>query len=193
MAHSDMLGDLVDPVERSLPQQDSERLRHYFARALVEPGLTIPEFYSHGRCLRLTTSQDPTERAEAFEQASRLIKTLGHVQQRSHHAVESAIRRFESGGHDVSAIREEALAREFGLDPAHLGRLLQRATGMGFKAWALGARLRPAIQELVGIDYVSQIATRWGWSSASQFDRHFHRLLGLSPRAFRRLIRSDAA
>lgn len=99
------------------------------------------------------------------------------------------IERLQAAGKDSGRIREATLAREFGIDPAHLGRLMRRATGLGFREWSLGIRMRLAVRALAETDVpVKCVAQESGFTSTAQFDRGFRRLFGMTPGDFRRSI-----
>jgi AraC-like DNA-binding protein len=85
-------------------------------------------------------------------------------------------------------LREADLAREACVDPAHLGRLLRQHTGLGFREWRLGIRMRPAVWALVVSDEaVKCVALNAGFTGTAPFDRAFRRLFGMRPGDFRRL------
>ena len=95
---------------------------------------------------------------------------------------------FPGGKVESGESPEAALAREFGIDPAHLGRLVRRATGLGFRDWKLGIRLRLAVRALAESDApVKWVAHESGFASTAQFDRGFRRVFGMTPGEFRRL------
>jgi AraC-like DNA-binding protein len=99
------------------------------------------------------------------------------------------IARLQAAGKDSGRIREATLAREFGIDPAHLGRLVRRATGLGFREWSLGIRMRLAVRALAKSDVsVKCVAQESGFTSTAQFDRGFRRLFGMTPGEFRRFV-----
>ncbi|HEY7474878.1 MAG TPA: AraC family transcriptional regulator, partial [Vicinamibacterales bacterium] len=99
------------------------------------------------------------------------------------------IARLQAAGKDSGRIREATLAREFGIDPAHLGRLVRRATGLGFREWSLGIRMRLAVRALAKSDAsVKCVAQESGFTSTAQFDRGFRRLFGMTPGEFRRFV-----
>ena len=85
--------------------------------------------------------------------------------------------------------REMEIETELGLKHGNFGRLLKLHTGFGFREWRRALRLRPALPA-VGFtnEHIRQIAFRFGYEHASQFDRDFYQTLGLTPRQYRRLL-----
>lgn len=85
----------------------------------------------------------------------------------------------------------EDLARQANMSARNLGRRFRSATGTTPLQWLLTQRIRRA-QELLettdaGIDSVAESA---GMGTATTLRRHFHRVLGVSPDAYRRTFRS---
>jgi AraC-like DNA-binding protein len=102
--------------------------------------------------------------------------------------VRHCVERLQAAGPACGRLREVDLAREAGVDPAHLGRLLRQHTGLGFREWRLGIRMRLALWALVVSDEpVKCVALNAGFTSTAPFDRAFHRLFGMRPGEFRRL------
>jgi CheY-like chemotaxis protein/AraC-like DNA-binding protein len=87
---------------------------------------------------------------------------------------------------------EAEIATRHNIDPAHLGRLLQMKTGLGFRQWRSGYVMKAGVRYLVeGDEQMKQIACRrLGFDHESQFDREFRNLFGLTPTEFRRLWRA---
>src|SRR5262245_52945240 len=155
--------------------------------ALLDSNLSVPHFMAFAQALRGRGSAS----GEGLERAN-----LPRVQDRPSASASSvsapttarAIERLETAGKDSGGIREATLAREFGIDPAHLGRLVRRATGLGFRDWKLGIRLRLAVRALAQSDApVKCVAHESGFASTAQFDRGFRRAFGMTPGEFRRL------
>lgn len=65
---------------------------------------------------------------------------------------------------------------------------LVAVTGMGWRDWRRTALVRRAVQHLtVSHELVSQVGYTLGYRHPAQLDRDFHRVLGMTPREFRRL------
>lgn len=80
------------------------------------------------------------------------------------------------------------LSRHSGVSPSHLGYLFRSTVGMSFKAVLGHIRIRKARDMLArerGRN-ITQIAMTVGFSDLSHFERSFRRIVGQSPREFRR-------
>jgi AraC-like DNA-binding protein len=102
--------------------------------------------------------------------------------------VGQCVERLQAAGPACGRLREADLAREMSVDPAHLGRLLRQQTGLGFREWRLGIRMRLAVWALVVSEApVKCVALDAGFTGTAPFDRAFRRLFGMRPGEFRRL------
>jgi AraC-like DNA-binding protein len=111
-----------------------------------------------------------------------------------HAKVVAALARLASPDATGLCLSEDDLGREIGISGSRLGRLLHAQTGLGFREWRRGFRMRLAGQRLAALeDDVYQIADSLGYKHASQFDDEFRDTFGLSPRAFRAIARGSAA
>jgi AraC-like DNA-binding protein len=98
------------------------------------------------------------------------------------------VERLQAAGPACGRLRETDLAREAGVNAAHLGRLLRQHTGLGFREWRLGIRMRLAVWALVSTgEPVKCVALNAGFAGTAPFDRAFRRLFGMRPGEFRRL------
>jgi AraC family transcriptional regulator len=80
------------------------------------------------------------------------------------------------------------LAASAALSPFHFLRVFRRVTGTTPHQYLIGARLRLAARLLLDTSRpVTQIAYDVGFDDLSNFVRTFHRVIGCSPRAYRRL------
>ena len=80
------------------------------------------------------------------------------------------------------------LSRHSGVSPSHLGYLFRSVVGMSFKAVLGHIRIRKA-REMLARERgrnITQIAMTVGFSDLSHFERSFRRIVGQSPREFRR-------
>jgi FixJ family two-component response regulator/AraC-like DNA-binding protein len=183
----ELMRDLDELLQRK--DEDRSRLTGVLVRAVATPDLAVPSLLAYARALRYVVA-DPahTTTAELIERVREL--TLPVERDTSHNstvraAIEALVR------HVTNHVRpsEDDLAAELGIDPAHLGRLLRRETGVGFREWRRALVMRAAIRMLAGTDeHVDQIAYSVGFDHPSQFDREFRELFGLSPTRFRRLV-----
>ncbi|MGE5833404.1 MAG: helix-turn-helix transcriptional regulator [Acidobacteriota bacterium] len=155
--------------------------------ALLDSSLSVPDFMACAQALRGrgTASSEGADRSSQPRRHDQPPATASLV---STPRTARAIERLQMAGKDSGGIREATLAREFGIDPAHLGRLVRRATGLGFRDWKLGIRLRLAVRALAESDApVKWVAHESGFASTAQFDRGFRRAFGMTPGEFRRL------
>ena len=155
--------------------------------ALLDSNLSVPDFMACAQALRGrgAASSEGVEHSSQPRPQDRPPASASHV---STPRTARAIERLQMAGKDSGGIREATLAREFGIDPAHLGRLVRRATGLGFRDWKLGIRLRLAVRALAESDApVKWVAHESGFASTAQFDRGFRRAFGMTPGEFRRL------
>ena len=155
--------------------------------ALLDSSLSVPDFMACAQALRGrgAATGEGGDRSSQPRPQDRPPVSAPHV---STPRTARAIERLQMAGKDSGGIREATLAREFGIDPAHLGRLVRRATGLGFRDWKLGIRLRLAVRALAESDApVKWVAHESGFASTAQFDRGFRRAFGMTPGEFRRL------
>lgn len=83
------------------------------------------------------------------------------------------------------------LASLMNLSMRQTQRLLQSNFGMSFSQMLADARMAAATQFLTGTDMtVTEIAERTGFSSIEHFSAAFHRLMGCSPRQYRKTHRA---
>jgi AraC-like DNA-binding protein len=159
-----------------------------FLPALLDEDCTIPDFMAYASAIRHTSPA--ANGTDGNGDASRThAGPLPHAGRRSEPRTAQVIERLQAAGRDSGRIREAALAREFGIDPAHLGRLMRRSTGLGFREWSLGIRMRLAVRALAETDVpVKRVAHESGFTSTAQFDRGFRRLFGMTPGEFRRSV-----
>lgn len=92
------------------------------------------------------------------------------------------------GSHYAEPISLGDLARHAGVSPSHLSFLFRSAVGMPFKVLLGHIRIRKA-REMLSADSrpnITQVAMDVGYSDLSHFERSFRRIVGQSPREFRR-------
>ena len=99
--------------------------------------------------------------------------------------VHDAIDRIEAGCREPLSLTE--LAASAGFSPFHFLRVFRRVTGVTPHQYLLGARLRLAARMLLDTHRpVTEIAYEVGFQDLSNFVRTFHRVIGCSPRTYRR-------
>ncbi|MEO8076634.1 MAG: helix-turn-helix transcriptional regulator, partial [Acidobacteriota bacterium] len=86
----------------------------------------------------------------------------------------------------------ESLAGRVGVSAGHLGRVLKRGTGRGFRAHLTRLRTRHAAGLLRGRLTVKQVAIAVGYLSTGELDRHFRATFGATPSEYRLAILHSA-
>jgi AraC-like DNA-binding protein len=88
-------------------------------------------------------------------------------------------------------IQQSSLAQECGLSASHFARAFRVSTGMAPHQWLLSRRIEKAKAMLRDTDAaLIAIASASGFADQSHFTRVFTRIVGVSPGAWRRAIRS---
>lgn len=91
-----------------------------------------------------------------------------------------------------AAIPLERLAADAGLTPFHFLRLFKSVLGVTPHQYLVRARLRRAARLLSSdTPAITDVAFAVGFGDLSNFVRTFHRVAGVSPRAFRKASRGD--
>jgi transcriptional regulator GlxA family with amidase domain len=94
--------------------------------------------------------------------------------------------RMDAASHEEWPVRR--LARVSGVSQAHFARSFKQAFGVPPHRYLLTRRIERAKHLLTTTeDSVLEIALAVGFESAASFSRAFRRVVGVSPRAFRRL------
>ncbi|MEI9926887.1 MAG: helix-turn-helix domain-containing protein [Sphingomonas sp.] len=97
------------------------------------------------------------------------------------------------GAHYDEPIALDQLARHANVSPSHLGFLFRSAIGMPFKTLLGHIRIHKA-QEILTTDArsnITEIALMVGFADLSHFEKSFRRIVGKSPRDFRRSVASE--
>ncbi len=80
----------------------------------------------------------------------------------------------------------QSVANEVGLSPFHFARQFKRATGLAPHQYLIQQRVERAKELLVhSLASVAEVAQQVGFCDQSHFARHFRRLFGMTPKAFR--------
>ncbi|HZY68540.1 MAG TPA: AraC family transcriptional regulator [Devosia sp.] len=88
--------------------------------------------------------------------------------------------------HHAEPLRLEALAEVAALSVSGLHRLFRKHTGTTVSDYLIRLRIADASARLSGSDQpVAHIAAEVGYGSLANFNRHFLRLRGMTPRAYR--------
>jgi two-component system, LuxR family, response regulator FixJ len=172
-------------------QQPVDRFAALLLASLVARDLPLRLFLACAEGLRRVLLSKASEgTSEVRQHLVDLIEQVRHSgQDRFHPTVSDCIVKLEANGHRRPT--EHTIARELGVDPAHLGRLLKNHTQLGFREWRKGLALRLAVTQLITTEVqIAQIAYRAGFEYPSQFDRDFRGVFGMSPREFRQYSRT---
>jgi len=153
----------IDYIEKPLGENLAEIVRH---------ALEAARWIDHDTTARQTVPIQDRHRTEKYSDV-RVEKTLRTMEVRSHEA-------------DLNLT---VVARLAGLSTAHLCRLLKQQTGRGFGAHLRGIRIRRARELLRNTTLnIKEIATRVGYESTTQLDRHFGRSCNMPPLAYRHSV-----
>jgi FixJ family two-component response regulator/AraC-like DNA-binding protein len=191
--NSDVATGLIHDLDELIKtgDQDRSRLIRALACALATPDLAVHFLLAYGHALRSVIAEPTsTPTAELIERARTLTVPARRIDTSHSPTVRTAIERLIRNVTNHVRPTEEDLAAELRIDPAHLGRLIRRDTGLGFRDWRRALVMRSAVRMLAGSDeHVDQIAYGVGFNHPSQFDREFLVLFGMSPMSFRRIVR----
>jgi AraC-like DNA-binding protein len=87
----------------------------------------------------------------------------------------------------AASLRPRDIAARIGVTASHLSHELRRQTGRSPSEWIIHTRVDAAkLQLIASEESVSQVAEGVGYSDVSQLNRHFRRVTGFSPDAWRR-------
>lgn len=168
-----------------------DQLLRLLIRTLGDADLDVPSFVACAEALRIVLAAPETAPSEIAVRLREVLTRPTAPSSVEHAKVRQAIATLEAAIRNHVRVTESDLARELGIDPAHLGRLVRAQTGVDFRQWRSALGMRIAIRALADDDVqVAQVAFSVGYEHPSQFDREFRRLFGISPRAFRRLLKS---
>jgi AraC family transcriptional regulator len=83
----------------------------------------------------------------------------------------------------------EDMAREAGVHPVHLSRVFRRWKGEGIGEYVHRLRIRAACEQMLARQTsLAEISLSTGFADQSHFTRAFHRVTGMSPGVFRKLV-----
>ncbi len=175
--------------------RQSANIRAQVLRALgrvaARADLSAGQFLSCAEAVRRVVSV-PND-AKCSELMGAALQTIERIPEPDSYArhpkVKAAIGALGAADGSGLALSEWTLGRRLAISRAHLGRLMQQETGLGFREWRRLFRMKRGVQELVdSTEQVSQIGFHVGYSQHAQFDREFEQLFGLSPKNFRRAV-----
>jgi CheY-like chemotaxis protein/AraC-like DNA-binding protein len=159
--------------------------------ALLHPEIHVRSFLPGAQALR---------EAIAAHVRQTLSHRIGHIARQFTHALqdhgplpptiaETIARLDRAVRTGQNPIHEAAVAKELGLHPTHLGRLIKLHTGVGFRQLRRLLRARRALLLVAtSEEQLAQIAYAVGYAHASQLDRDFRHLFGVQPGWIRRCV-----
>jgi AraC-like DNA-binding protein len=116
-----------------------------------------------------------------LQQALRYYRRLERV----HHFVD---------GHLGEEIRINEVARAAGIAPSYFSTFFHRKTGTHFRCWVSTLRIERSKALLSERNYsITEVAFAVGFSSVRTFERCFKKLVGTTPREFRRQAGPESA
>jgi AraC family transcriptional regulator len=174
-AAEELLGELrsmLDVVCRAFDQK-ALKLASQLAAELRATDLMAP-IAAEGLALELLAM---LARRRPWDEASRMPPWLRTVRDLVHDSVPYGV----SIGDAAQAV---------GLHPVHVARVFHNVLGDSFGAYQRALRVHWAAQAIAGSDEpLADIALRAGFSDQSHFTRVFRRVIGTTPRNYRRLHR----
>jgi len=91
---------------------------------------------------------------------------------------------------NLDGVPVKELARECRLSRAHFSRAFRRSVGMAPHNWLIEQRVVLSREKLRdGRSSLSDVAAECGFSDQSHLARHFHRIVGVTPGAWRRALK----
>lgn len=168
---------------------DLNRLARQLRRRAVAPSQhpALREAFRSTAVVPLTQERAAVSLLQTFAEHLGLLaaRQLRDVGPRELSVVERAVQIIRDQGKNGS-LPLGRVARAVGLSPRHFSEVFRGATGETFTACLARLRVENARQLLHRSSLrVSEVATRSGFRSLSQFNRTFLRLTGQSPRAYR--------
>jgi len=89
--------------------------------------------------------------------------------------------------HSDAPLSRDSVARKMGLSPAHFSRVLVKATGHGFGEHLTRLRMEKAVRLLRHTNQgLMDISLECGFQDQSYFTKVFKRMIGFTPKAFRK-------
>jgi AraC-like DNA-binding protein len=168
------------------------RDRHILARfgsLLAESDISIPETVAGMAAFRLLRRWPHIE-APDIGAASHVLHAAVFDRVKLDPVIREVIARFEGASGD-GGLKEDLVARDFYVSPAHLGRMLQLQTRLRWREWKLGRRFRVVLRDLrSSAAPLKAIAFEHQWNTYGQFCHDFHARLGMTAGEFRSAARA---
>lgn len=167
------------------------------ASALLDRQLTVTAFIACAAAFRSVIAQGTGNRPTSEQAAgaiSCILDVLGVTAEPTTEKVSEAIATADASVRCGKRLSATEIGASLGVSAVHLERIIRSESGLTFTQWRTALAVRVAAIRLAETDsLVTQIAYSVGFEHASQFIREFERLLGLTPKRYRRLSSAPAA
>jgi DNA-binding response OmpR family regulator len=168
-------------------QEQIHVLRRDIARWLADPNLSLLQFFVGAAAFRPVLAGDLELPFSAQYVRAQLESAAGaSVSDPRPNLVLATI---EAAGSSALRVSLGAVARDVGLAPVELSRVIHDQLRFTFRQCRRRVVLRRGVMELsTSREPVAQIAYHLEYGHPSIFDRHFRWMFGLAPRDFRKLV-----
>jgi ActR/RegA family two-component response regulator/AraC-like DNA-binding protein len=161
------------------------------ARAVSNPALGVSAYVGCAEALRRALTGSVGGAELAAEAHAILTHALLRLNVERHARLVAAFDNIRAALASGRRPSSEDVARQVDVTVANLELLLDFDTGRNFTEWRCLLAIQLGAQRLAAsAEQVAQIAYMLGFEHAAQFNREFHRTLGLTPTDFRRLLDS---
>jgi len=186
---------LTDARDISAGLEVRNALRRDLLREAVDPDLTLPEFIAMTEAIRLVSSDERAWSPLALQHVLDLFDAASRCDwARIDETVRRLVTRLTGSGKACLHMDEHAVAHDLGVDRNDLLTHLRNELGLSVAQLRHVIVMRRAVQMLAVTDeQVAQIAYALGFEHPSPFNRSFASFFGVSPRAFRKIIRARSS
>ncbi len=189
LRHLERLGFSAEATGTTPDDASRTDLLRLLADAAANRSLAFLEFVAVVNALKFVSSRPALPLSVGVRKIRELIEDASagrspHVDPR----IEPILVRIETAGRNSPKATEAEVAARFELASHELWQLLTAEIGLTFTKCQRAIVMRQAVRELVSTNEdVRQIAFRLGYKAASNLDRDFHDVFGVTPTEFRRL------
>ncbi len=178
----------ITEPDKSWPPSQTRKVLASLLGVLLDELTTIPVFLAAARGFGQLSDRRSKATYSVVNGIRRGLKkaTARHA---LHPKALAAIEELQRSGRPCHLVHEAVLAREQGIDPGHLGRLI-RNSGLSYGEWCGGLHMRHAIRPIAtGSEQIKLIAYEIGLSGTTQLDRLCVRVFSMSPCELRQVAR----
>jgi YesN/AraC family two-component response regulator len=137
--------------------------------------------------LRQTVVALTAKRAPGTPPGAETLMAASHSPRPIHRGIARALE--YASGHCTEFITLSQVARQASLSKFHFCRLFHREMGLSFRQYLHGLRVRRARALLADPNLsVTEVAYAAGFNDLSNFDKVFRKIVGISPRAYRKAV-----